>query len=81
MILGFGAVAAAFAGFVYITNNRAECRRFKRHHPGVSVALILFAGYLLVYLMGSVIVFLFGIAMPLLGETLIHTGDFIALWP
>ena len=68
MILGFAAISAAFTGFVYITNNKLEYKRMKRDHPILSIAVIVAAGYLLVYLLGSVMVFLFGIALPLLGK-------------
>ncbi len=68
MVFGFAAVSSVFVAFVYLTNNKAELRRFKRDHPGLSVFIVLAGGYVLVYLLGSVAVFLFGIALPLLGE-------------
>ena len=71
MILGCAAVVCAFMGFVYVTNNKMECRRFKRHHPGASVFIILIVGYILTYILGSVLVFLYGIALPTLGIFLI----------
>ncbi|XP_067684958.1 PRA1 family protein 3-like [Haliotis asinina] len=66
MVFGFVAIAVAFGGFVYCTNNQWRTRRFKRDHPLLSVLIILSAGYLVVYMLGAVIVFMFGIAFPLL---------------
>lgn len=70
MVLGFGAVAAAFSLFVYVTNNKAEMKKFKRAHPGVSVAIVLISGYLVVYVIGSVLVFFVGIGLPFIGKSM-----------
>ena len=66
MVLGFAALSVAFGGYVYCTNSQWQARQFKRNHPLFSVIIILAAGYLLVYMFGAVIVFMFGIAFPLL---------------
>ncbi|KAK3103359.1 hypothetical protein FSP39_018700 [Pinctada imbricata] len=66
MVCGFAAISIAFGVFVYCTNSQWSARRFKRNHPLVSVMVILATGYLVVYLIGAVIVFMFGIAFPLL---------------
>ncbi|XP_041347870.1 PRA1 family protein 3-like [Gigantopelta aegis] len=73
MVFGFTALAVAFGGYVYGTNNQWKARQFKREHPMVSMVIILAAGYLLVYMLGAVIVFMFGIAFPLL-LILIHAS-------
>lgn len=73
MIFGFASVVAAFGLFVVSSNNQAQLRRFKRQHPGVCLMAILALGYLLIHLFGSVIVFLFGIALPLL-VILVHAS-------
>jgi len=67
MIFGCAAVAVAFAGFVYASNNQTEIRRLKRKHPNLSIIVVMVGGYILIYLFGSVLVFLFGIALPMLG--------------
>jgi hypothetical protein len=67
MVVGFIAIVAAFAAFVYASNNQVLLRRFKRNHPGLCCVGVVGAGYLLICLFGSVIVFMFGIALPLLG--------------
>ncbi|WAR24986.1 PRAF2-like protein [Mya arenaria] len=66
MVCGFIAISIAFGGFVYCTSSQYKARRFKRDHPIVSVLLILLAGYILVYAVGAVIVFMFGIAFPMM---------------
>ena len=65
MMFGFAAVAGAFGLFVYVSNNQAQFRRFKRQRPGASMVIVIITGYLLIHLFGSVLVFLFGIALPL----------------
>ena len=70
MIFGCVAVAAAFAAFVYASNNQSQIRMLKRKHPGASIVLVMTGGYIVIYLFGSVLVFLFGIALPMLGMSL-----------
>ncbi|XP_013419780.1 PRA1 family protein 2 [Lingula anatina] len=65
MVIGVLAVAVVFSVFVYATNNKAATRHFKKDHPLLCMGGVLFGGYLLVYMAGAVIVFLFGIALPL----------------
>jgi len=67
IVLAFSAVVTAFVGilYVYVTNNKPESRRFKIY-PGVCAAIVMFAGYVLVYILSSVAVFMFGIALPVL---------------
>lgn len=66
ILLGFTALAVIFGTFVYFTNNQYKARRFKHDHPVVCVAAVLGAGYLVVYMFGAVLVFMFGIAFPML---------------
>lgn len=73
MIFGCAAVVAAFGLFVFSSNNQAQLRRFKRQHPGICLVAILVSGYIIIHLFGSVIVFLFGIALPLL-VILVHAS-------
>jgi len=67
MVLGFAAVVLAFVAFVAASNNQVQLRKFKRQHPGLSVVAILIVGYLLMCIFGSIIVFMFGIALPMFG--------------
>ena len=66
MVFGFAAVGGMFALFVYTSNNQAPLRKFKRRHPAISLLLVVIAGYIIIHMFGSIIVFLFGIALPLL---------------
>lgn len=74
MVCGFLAISVAFGGFVYCTSSQYKARRFKQNHPIISVILILLAGYLLVYMCGAVIVFMFGIAFPMLCKFYLFTN-------
>lgn len=65
-LYGFTAICVAFGIFVYVTNNKQTTWKFKKDHPLVSVCIIIASGYFVVTLLGSVFVFLVGIALPLL---------------
>lgn len=73
MLLGLIAICSVFAIFVSLSNNQAELRRFKRHHPVACSVAIVAGGYAVMYLFGSIMVFLFGIALPL-ALVLIHAS-------
>ncbi|XP_078001113.1 PRA1 family protein 3-like [Glandiceps talaboti] len=65
MLLGLGSVAAAFTGFIYLSENKRQVRRFKQDHTFLCVLAILAVGYFIVYIFGSLLVFLWGVALPL----------------
>ena len=58
-----------FAIFYYITNQKAIASRFRRDHPLLSLTVIFTGGYFIMLMLGSVLVFLFGICLPLLGKS------------
>lgn len=64
-IYGMIAIGVAFGLFCYFTNAKRSASQFKKNHPIVGVFIILGGGYLIVYLLGSVLVFLFGILLPI----------------
>ncbi|XP_067137801.1 PRA1 family protein 3 isoform X2 [Centruroides vittatus] len=64
MLCGMLAILATFGLFYYITNSKRTATRFKRDHPLISVGIIFTGGYFIVYMLGSVVVFLFGILLP-----------------
>jgi len=66
MLLGFVCICLAFAVFAYATSSNNDAVTFKKEHPLISLAVILCAGYFLVYMIGSVIVFFFSMALPML---------------
>ncbi|XP_037093029.1 PRA1 family protein 3-like [Pollicipes pollicipes] len=72
-LCGMLALAVVFAIFYYITNKQAVASHFKRDHPLLSLTLIFSGGYFIVYMLGSVLVFLFGICLPLLA-VLVHAS-------
>lgn len=66
MICGMAALSVAFFLFYYVTNSKRSATRFKRDHPILSLLVIFSGGYFIVYMFGSVVVFLFGILLPIL---------------
>uniref|UniRef100_T1J861 PRA1 family protein n=1 Tax=Strigamia maritima TaxID=126957 RepID=T1J861_STRMM len=69
MLYGFLAILVAFGLFYYGTNSQRAALKFKHDHPVLSVIIIftgmLISGYFIVYMLGSVVVFLFGILLPM----------------
>ncbi|CAL4061086.1 unnamed protein product, partial [Meganyctiphanes norvegica] len=68
MFCGMLAMGLAFGLFFYLTNNKVPAQQFKKDHPVLSVVLIGCVSYFIVYLLGSVLVFLLGILIPILGQ-------------
>ncbi|XP_065288439.1 PRA1 family protein 3 isoform X1 [Dermacentor albipictus] len=66
MLCGMLAVAVAFGLFYYVTNSKRAATKFKRDHPILSILIILAGGYFIVHVLGSVVVFLFGILLPIM---------------
>ncbi|XP_054714203.1 PRA1 family protein 3-like [Uloborus diversus] len=64
MLSGILAVLIAFGLFCYVTNAKRPAAKFKRDHPFISILVIFSGGYFVVYMLGSVLVFLFGILLP-----------------
>ena len=67
-LCGLAALAALFAIFYYVTNRKAATSRFRRDHPLLSLTIILTGGYFIMAMLGSVLVFLLGICLPLFGK-------------
>lgn len=59
-------VVVLFVGFVWAAENHALLRRFRRNHPSFCLLAILLASYIVLSLLGSVPIFLFGIVFPIL---------------
>ncbi|GLG93082.1 hypothetical protein R5R35_002002 [Gryllus longicercus] len=66
MSCGVIAISIAFGLFYYFTNATPSAARIKKDYPILSVILILGGGYFIVYLLGSVVVFLFGVLLPVM---------------
>ncbi|KAL0275882.1 UNVERIFIED_CONTAM: hypothetical protein PYX00_003608 [Menopon gallinae] len=73
MLFGTLALSVTFGLFYYFTNVKSSAAQFKKNHPMVGVALILGGGWFVVYLLDSVLVFLFGILLPIC-MTFIHAS-------
>jgi hypothetical protein len=73
------AIVVAFGIFYYVTNAKRSATKFKKDHPIISVLIVLSGGYFFVYMLGSVMVFLLGILLPIMGMYVyihvhIHSG-------
>lgn len=66
MLTGAFVVVAVFLGAVWAGENKAMIKNFKKENPTLFVFLIMLASYLLMSLFGGVMVFLFGIKLPLI---------------
>ncbi|OQR77140.1 PRA1 family protein 3-like [Tropilaelaps mercedesae] len=66
LLVGMFATLATLALLNYLATHQAAFAGVKRQHPGLCVAIMLSGGYMIVALVGSVLVFLFGIALPVL---------------
>jgi len=67
MLLGMVAVGGMFSLYKYATKHQSTAMHFKRDHPGLCFVFILVGGYLVVSLIGSVLVFIFGVLLPICG--------------
>ncbi|KAJ8047802.1 PRA1 family protein 3 [Holothuria leucospilota] len=73
MMLGMVTMAVIIAAFVYFSNNKRETQKFKTQHPFLCGIGILFAASLLMYLFGSILVFVWGIMLPI-AAILLHAA-------
>lgn len=58
-------VVLVFTGSLLVSENKAVVGNFKRQYPTCFVLLVLVASHLFMSLFGGVMVFVFGIALPL----------------
>ena len=61
---GFVITSLLFGISVYLKIQEDEVKQFKQQHPGVVFILIVVGSYYLVYLVGSIVVFLLAVALP-----------------
>ncbi|KAL6458492.1 hypothetical protein MHYP_G00337220 [Metynnis hypsauchen] len=66
MFTGAAVVVSVFLGSVWVGDNKAVIKNFKKENPTLFVFLVMLASYLLMSLFGGVMVFLMGIKLPLL---------------
>ncbi|KAG7478046.1 hypothetical protein MATL_G00076310 [Megalops atlanticus] len=65
MILGGTVVTLVFMGSVWVGENKAMVKDFKKKNPTLFVIAVMVASYFLMSLFGGVMVFIFGITFPL----------------
>lgn len=68
MLLGMICVGAMFGGYEYLSKNQRFIADFKRDHPMVCLGVVFVGGYLLISMLGSVMVFMFGVLLPISGK-------------
>ena len=66
MLIGGTVVVLVFMGFVWVSHNRDILRRLKKQYPTTVVVVIMLSSYFLISYLGDVMVFMFGITLPLL---------------
>ncbi|XP_048403646.1 PRA1 family protein 3-like isoform X1 [Stegostoma tigrinum] len=66
IILGGAVVVLIFMGSMWASENKAAIGHFKRRYPTTFVLSILLMSYFFISIVGGVMVFLFGITLPLL---------------
>ncbi|CAH1264413.1 ARL6IP5 [Branchiostoma lanceolatum] len=73
MLVGTMLVTVVFAAFIALTENQRQLQRFKKDHPTVCVAGLLAACYFIMRTFQLLLVFVFGITLPLL-VVLVHAS-------
>ncbi|KAF3689468.1 PRA1 family protein 3 ADP-ribosylation factor-like protein 6-interacting protein 5 [Channa argus] len=66
MFTAMAVVSAVFLGSVWAGENRAVINKFKRQNPTAFVIAVMVASYILISMMGSVMVFMSAITLPLI---------------
>ncbi|XP_052455996.1 PRA1 family protein 3 [Carassius gibelio] len=66
MFTGAAVVASVFIGSVWVGENKAIIKQFKKENPALFVFLGIVVSYFLMSLFGGVMVFLHGILLPLI---------------
>lgn len=64
MALGIILMGLLFGGLAYLQHQQEAVKRFKRDHPAITFIGGIFFSHYLVYKLGSIIVILMGIALP-----------------
>lgn len=70
MLIGGTVVVLVFLGFVWMSHNKDILRKLKKQYPTTFVVAIMLSSYFLISYLGDVMVFMFGITLPLLCKCL-----------
>lgn len=73
MLLGILAVAGMLVLYKYLAKNQRVVTDLKKNHPILCLIVVLVGGYFIVSLLGSVLVFAFGVLLPI-SATFIHAS-------
>ncbi|CAL8082301.1 unnamed protein product [Orchesella dallaii] len=73
MLLGMICVGALFGGYDYLSKNQRFIADIKKNHPLVCLVVVFVGGYLLISMLGSVMVFMFGVLLPI-SSVFIHSS-------
>jgi len=65
MVLGMVCTGGIFVGYNYLCKNQRFVADVKKNHPLLSLVAVFVCGYLLISILGSVMVFMFGILLPI----------------
>uniref|UniRef100_A0A1A8L0T5 PRA1 family protein n=1 Tax=Nothobranchius pienaari TaxID=704102 RepID=A0A1A8L0T5_9TELE len=65
MITALAVVSGVFMGSVWVGENRAVINNFKRQNPTIFVIAVMVASYTLLSMLGSVMIFMYAIILPL----------------
>ena len=68
MFTGILVIASVVGVTAYACSTSADALQFKRDHPVVSIGAVAVVCYLLITAIASIVVFLYGLLLPVLGE-------------
>jgi len=64
LFLGMLTVGVLFGISYYLQKQKHEVKQFKQQHPAFVFCLLVILSYYLIYKLGSIVVFLFGVTLP-----------------
>jgi len=65
MLVGIFTMALLFGLLYYLAQTKNQVGQFKKDHPMIVMFSVVCLGYFIIYKMGCILVFLFGVAVPL----------------
>ena len=70
MFVGVMAIAVSATIFELANNAGPQVTKYKKDHPLVSLVILLIGIYLIIYLLNGIVVFIFGVLLPISGRLL-----------
>jgi len=65
MLLGMITMGILFGLLYYLAQTKNQVGKFKKDHPMIVMLSVMCVGYFIIFKMGCILVFLFGVAVPL----------------